>query len=98
LEATREVVEHTARAHGCAARVQVTEGEPAVVNDAALAVSGKKMEGDEAERRHRGRHAKKAGHQPAGEQVTFGGSKQRRHLPRSASTQDKQRARQEGKR
>jgi amidohydrolase len=37
LEATREVVEHTARAHGCTARVEVTEGEPAVANDAALA-------------------------------------------------------------
>ncbi|MGH9003390.1 MAG: peptidase dimerization domain-containing protein, partial [Acidimicrobiia bacterium] len=37
LEATREVVEHTARAHGCTARVEVTEGEPAVVNDAVLA-------------------------------------------------------------
>jgi amidohydrolase len=36
MEATREVVEHTARAHGCTARVEVTEGEPAVVNDAAL--------------------------------------------------------------
>jgi metal-dependent amidase/aminoacylase/carboxypeptidase family protein len=37
LEATREVIEHTARAHGCTARVQVTEGEPPVVNDTALA-------------------------------------------------------------
>jgi metal-dependent amidase/aminoacylase/carboxypeptidase family protein len=35
LEATREVIEHTARAHGCTARVQVTE--PPVVNDTALA-------------------------------------------------------------
>jgi amidohydrolase len=35
-EATREVIEHTARAHGCTARVQVTEGAP-VVNDTALA-------------------------------------------------------------
>jgi amidohydrolase len=37
LEAIREVVEHTARAHGCTARVEVTVGEPAVVNDGALA-------------------------------------------------------------
>ena len=36
-EAAREVVAHTARAHGCTARVEVTEGEPATVNDAALA-------------------------------------------------------------
>jgi amidohydrolase len=37
LEATREVAEHTAKAHGCTARVEVTEGEPAIVNDAGLA-------------------------------------------------------------
>ena len=33
----REIVEHTARAHGCAARVEVTEGEPATVNEGRLA-------------------------------------------------------------
>ena len=33
----REIVENTARAHGCAARIEVTEGEPATVNDPALA-------------------------------------------------------------
>jgi amidohydrolase len=32
----REIVEYTARAHGCVARVEVTEGEPATVNDPAL--------------------------------------------------------------
>ena len=37
LDAVRQVVEHTARAHGCTARVEVTVGEPAVVNDATLA-------------------------------------------------------------
>jgi amidohydrolase len=36
-EMAREIVENTARAHGCAARVEVTEGEPATVNDPALA-------------------------------------------------------------
>jgi amidohydrolase len=36
-EAARELVENTARAHGCVARVEVTEGEPATVNDPALA-------------------------------------------------------------
>jgi amidohydrolase len=36
-EIAREIVENTARAHGCAARVEVTEGEPATVNDPALA-------------------------------------------------------------
>ncbi len=33
----REIVENTARAHGCVARIDVTEGEPATVNDPALA-------------------------------------------------------------
>jgi amidohydrolase len=33
----REIVENTARAHGCTARIEVTEGEPATVNDPALA-------------------------------------------------------------
>jgi hypothetical protein len=37
-------------------------------------VSGKKMEGDETERRRRARQARKAGHQPAEEEVTLGGS------------------------
>ena len=32
----REIVENTARAHGCAARVEVTEGEPATVNDPVM--------------------------------------------------------------
>jgi amidohydrolase len=36
-EMAREIVENTARAHGCAARVEVTEGEPATINDPALA-------------------------------------------------------------
>jgi amidohydrolase len=35
----REIVENTARAHGCVARVEVTEGEPATVNDPALAAA-----------------------------------------------------------
>jgi amidohydrolase len=33
----REIVENTARAHGCTVRVEVIEGEPATVNDPALA-------------------------------------------------------------
>jgi amidohydrolase len=32
----REIVENTAEAHGCTARVEVIEGEPATVNDRAL--------------------------------------------------------------
>ena len=34
---TREIVANTARAHGCSGRVEVTAGEPATVNDTALA-------------------------------------------------------------
>lgn len=38
-EVVREVAESTARAYGCAAEVTFTEGEPALVNDARLAVA-----------------------------------------------------------
>jgi amidohydrolase len=38
-EAALEIAEATARAHGCAARVHVTEGEPATVNDPTLAAA-----------------------------------------------------------
>ena len=53
---------------------------------------------DETERRRRARQARKAGRQPAEEEVTLGGSKQRRHLPASASHEEKLQARQAGKR
>jgi amidohydrolase len=36
-ETALQIVENMARAHGCAARVEVIEGEPATVNDPALA-------------------------------------------------------------
>jgi amidohydrolase len=36
-EAARDLIEATARAHGCLAKVEVTEGEPTTVNDPALA-------------------------------------------------------------
>jgi acetylornithine deacetylase/succinyl-diaminopimelate desuccinylase-like protein len=42
-EMAREVVENTARAHGCTARVEVTEGEPATVNDTALARAARSL-------------------------------------------------------
>jgi amidohydrolase len=32
----REVADHIAAAHGCTAQVELTRGEPAIVNDAAL--------------------------------------------------------------
>jgi amidohydrolase len=36
-EAARELIENTVRAYGCVAEVEVTEGEPATVNDPILA-------------------------------------------------------------
>jgi amidohydrolase len=42
-EAALEIVETTARAHGCTARVEVTEGEPATVNDDALAATARAL-------------------------------------------------------
>jgi amidohydrolase len=42
-EMAREIVEHTARAHGCTARIEVTEGEPATVNDPELAKSARSL-------------------------------------------------------
>jgi amidohydrolase len=38
-----EIVENTARAHGCVARIDVTEGEPATVNDPALAEAARSL-------------------------------------------------------
>ncbi|HET7479220.1 MAG TPA: M20 family metallopeptidase [Rubrobacteraceae bacterium] len=42
-EMAREIAAHTARAHGCAASVEVTEGEPATVNDPALAEAARSL-------------------------------------------------------
>jgi amidohydrolase len=42
-EAAREIAEATARAHGCGANVEITVGEPATVNDAALAASARAL-------------------------------------------------------
>jgi amidohydrolase len=42
-EAAREIVETTARLHGCAARVEVAKGEPATVNDAAIASAARAL-------------------------------------------------------
>jgi metal-dependent amidase/aminoacylase/carboxypeptidase family protein len=38
-----EIVENTARAHGCFAKVEVTEGEPAMVNDPVLAEAARTL-------------------------------------------------------
>ena len=39
----REIIENTARAHGCVAKIEVTEGEPATVNDPALAEAARSL-------------------------------------------------------
>jgi amidohydrolase len=41
--AAREMVENTARSHDCAARLEVTEGEPATLNDPALAEAARSL-------------------------------------------------------
>ena len=42
-EAAREIVGTTAHAHGCVARMEATEGEPATVNDAAIAAAARDL-------------------------------------------------------
>lgn len=42
---------------------------------------GRKVEGDEDQRRRRARDARKKGDEPSAEGVTSGASKQRHHLP-----------------
>ena len=60
-------------------------------------MSGKKMEGDEQERRRKAREAKRHGHLPSADGATLGASKQRRHLPEDADHAEKLRAIHEGK-
>jgi amidohydrolase len=42
-ESARVIVETTARAHGCIARMEVTEGEPATVNDDTIAAAARAL-------------------------------------------------------
>ena len=42
-EAAREIVETTARAYNCKARMEVTEGEPATVNDDTIAAAARTL-------------------------------------------------------
>jgi amidohydrolase len=42
-EMAREIVAYTARAHGCVATVEVIEGEPATVNEPALAEAARSL-------------------------------------------------------
>jgi amidohydrolase len=42
-KALRDIVEHTCLAHGCQGTVTIVEGEPALVNDDALAAAGRPL-------------------------------------------------------
>jgi hypothetical protein len=44
-------------------------------------MAGKKMEGNEEQRRQKAREAKRAGQLPSEQGATLGASKQRKHLP-----------------
>ena len=44
-------------------------------------MAGKKMEGNEEQRRQKARQAKRAGQLPSEQGATLGASKQRKHLP-----------------
>ena len=46
-----------------------------------MRVTGKKMEGNEEQRRQKAREAKRAGQLPSEQGATQGASKQRKHLP-----------------
>jgi ribosomal protein L25 (general stress protein Ctc) len=46
-----------------------------------VGVAGKKMEGNEEQRRKKAREAKRAGQLPSERGATYGASKQRKHLP-----------------
>ena len=59
-------------------------------------MGGKKMEGDEAMKRQRGRAAKAAGKRPSEAAVTEGASKQRQHLARDRDADAKLEAVQHG--
>ena len=60
-------------------------------------MAGKKMEGDEQQRRNKAREAKRQGRAPSAQGATQGASKQRRHLPADADHGDKLRSIREGK-
>jgi phage terminase small subunit len=60
-------------------------------------MAGKQMEGDNVQRRQRGRDARQAGRQPSQAQVTLGASKAPEHLPRAAEHDEKITDRERGK-
>ena len=63
-----------------------------------MARQKRNMEGDNEERRRRGREAKAAGKLPSEAGVTLGASKQRKETKRGASHEERLETRQEGKR
>jgi hypothetical protein len=60
-------------------------------------MAGKKMEGNEEERRKKAREARRHGKLPSEEGVTMGASKQRHHLPRDEDHAEKLQAIHKGK-
>ena len=59
-------------------------------------MSGKKMEGNEQQRRRAAREARKRGNDPSAEGTTMGASKQRRHLPQDEDHQERKSRRSVG--
>jgi hypothetical protein len=62
-----------------------------------MRMSGKKMEGNEEQRRQKARQAKRAGHSPSEHRVTQGASKQRKHLPQDEDHVEKLESIRQGK-
>jgi hypothetical protein len=60
-------------------------------------MTGKKMEGNEEQRRKKAREAKRAGRLPSEQGATQGASKQRKHLPRDEDHVEKLESIRQGK-
>jgi hypothetical protein len=60
-------------------------------------MAGKKMEGNEEQRRKKAREARRHGQLPSEEGATLGASKQRKHVPQDEEHTEKLRAIREGK-
>lgn len=60
-------------------------------------MAGKKMEGNEQQRRRKARDARAAGQRPSEQGATQGASKQRKHLPREEPHAEKLQSIREGK-
>jgi hypothetical protein len=60
-------------------------------------MAGKKMEGNEEQRRQKAREAKQAGQLPSEQGATHGASKQRKHLPHDEDHVEKLQSIRQGK-